>query len=681
MSIHPFDLPEVLAVVGNFLPLWEQEYDPVHNRYTTRFNPATLRASDIKPSSPSSGPPTTTDKELVTRLFSLHFRVVRVIDSTTGLLSDCTQLVELTIDTCTTTSFEWLPPSPLKALVRANPGLRRLDWRGRSKSVSFDLEDVDGLENLEDLRLAQWGFTSGRLPRLLRKLARTLKTLHLSSIHGITSGELMAPPLFLGLDTDRNRIQTNATTTQHGDYLKMERLETIVVGSRVLVSDFPAELVRCCPALRELTVNVFCYPSNYNDPLADSVRIYCPKLHSLTLDPQCSIRGCVLDLVKNTSTGGLRKLHFGPAGDGDSSLTLDVLRLHATTLEDLRLSSSDSADFQLYARLFTECQPQGGDTSFPRRRLEIGPCMSPRPEVDLEDADLEEARILSLWPPGPVFHVGGTFRTMNPERQEKIAGRMGEIVMQQLFEKVETLKSFTVDGCVFTSALVTTAPPTNPLNIPEILRRIGEFLPLWTHDSSKTTTSTVPSISPFQRPTQWGKVDPRWRSQLTFTPQNLLACIIVSKSWYKTLLPVLWFTFDCETMAIPVPGSDFFERCSDLFRIYRWHGVVQDTLRWRAQKRVVRRNSHLVSLEWFGLPTVMIDPENFRGLQRLQHLKLYDWVVVDRRLFQVLKIVQVSPSPRLSYPAVPSSNTSLSRPSATLKGSQSPRPFVDFVPT
>ncbi|KAH7059933.1 hypothetical protein BKA57DRAFT_530468 [Linnemannia elongata] len=203
---------------------------------------------------------------------------------------------------------------------------------------------------------------------------------------------------------------------------------------------------------------------------------------------------------------------------------------------------------------------------------------------------------------------------------------------------------------------VTTAPPTNPLNIPEILRRIGEFLPLWTYDSSKTTTSTVPSISPFQRPTQWGRVDPRWRSQLTFTPQTLLACIIVSKLWYKALLPVLWFTFDCETMAMPVPGSDFFERCSDLFRIYRWHGVVQDTLRCtqlteltfslsdsgkigRAQKRVVRRNPHLVSLEWFGLPTVMIDPENFRGLQRLQHLKLYDWVVVDRRLFQVLKYV------------------------------------------
>ncbi|KAF9290224.1 hypothetical protein BGZ88_007416 [Linnemannia elongata] len=488
MSVHPLDLPEVLAAVGNFLPLWEQEYDPVHNRYTTRFNPTTLRACimvsklwhqtllpilwtiydyRVITDAPS--------KELVTRLFSLHFRIVRVNDSTTGLLYDCTQLVELTIDTCTTTTFqggEWHRPSPLKALVRANPGLRRLDWRGRLQSVSFDLEDVDGLENLEDLRLAQWGFTSERLPRLLRKLARTLKTLHLSSIHGITSGELMAPPLFLGLDTDRNRIQTNATTTQHGDYLKMERLETIVVGSRVLVSDFPAELVRCCPALRELTVNVFCYPSNYNNPLADSVRIYCPKLHSLTLDPQCTIRGCVPDLVKNTSTGGLRKLHFGPAGDGDSSLILDVLRLHATTLEDLRLSSSDSADFQLYARLFTECPNLKAVTllfhvecgtgpiflgtllaSHPSwvcqnlERLEIGPCMSPRPE-----ADLEEARILSLWPPGPVFHVGGTFRTMNPERQEKIAGRMGKIVMQQLFEKVETLKSFTVDGCVFTSA-------------------------------------------------------------------------------------------------------------------------------------------------------------------------------------------------------------------------------------
>ena len=203
---------------------------------------------------------------------------------------------------------------------------------------------------------------------------------------------------------------------------------------------------------------------------------------------------------------------------------------------------------------------------------------------------------------------------------------------------------------------VTTIPPTSPLNIPEILRRIGEFLPLWTYDSSKTTTSTVPSISPFQRPTQWGRVDPRWRSQLTFTPQPLLACILVSKAWYKTLLPVLWYTFDCETMTTAMPGPEFLERCSDLFRIYRWHGVVQDTLRCtqlseltlslsdsgkigRIQKRVVRDNPCLVSLEWFGLPTVVIDPEDFRGLQRLQHLKLYDWVVVDRRLFRVLRYV------------------------------------------
>lgn len=107
---------------------------------------------------------------------------------------------------------------------------------------------------------------------------------------------------------------------------------------------------------------------------------------------------------------------------------------------------------------------------------------------------------------------------------------------------------------------------------------------------------------------------------------------------------------------MPAPESEFFERCSDLFRIYRWHGVVQDTLRCtqlteltlslsdsgkigRVQKRVVKNNPHLVSLEWFGLPMVLIDPEDFRGLQRLRHLKLYDWVVGDRRLFRVLRYV------------------------------------------
>lgn len=124
MPVHPLDLPEVLAAVGVFLLLWEQDYDPLHYRSTPRFNPATLRACvmvsklwrqillpilwttydhRVIKDAPS--------KELITRLFRPHFRIVRAIGSTTVLLDGCTQLVELPIEEYITSSF-----NPMKSI-------------------------------------------------------------------------------------------------------------------------------------------------------------------------------------------------------------------------------------------------------------------------------------------------------------------------------------------------------------------------------------------------------------------------------------------------------------------------------------------------------------------------------------------------------------------------------------
>ncbi|KAF9134662.1 hypothetical protein BGW39_006251 [Mortierella sp. 14UC] len=201
------------------------------------------------------------------------------------------------------------------------------------------------------------------------------------------------------------------------------------------------------------------------------------------------------------------------------------------------------------------------------------------------------------------------------------------------------------------------AQPTkiNPLDIPEILYRVGEFIPLWTHEPPVSTTLlTLPSISPLKTPTKWGRVDPRWRSQFLFQPHTLLACIRVCTSWHKTLLPLLWHTFDQEAISAPPPPallSGFMDRFSYLFKVLRWHDGLPDTMRSTQllnltlslddkhasiQKNLVRTNLHLVSLEWFGLPTAFLDPKDFQGLQRLQHLKIYDWIVSDGRLLEVL---------------------------------------------
>ncbi|KAF9366841.1 hypothetical protein BGX34_003941 [Mortierella sp. NVP85] len=62
----------------------------------------------------------------------------------------------------------------------------------------------------------------------------------------------------------------------------------------------------------------------------------------------------------------------------------------------------------------------------------------------------------------------------------------------------------------------------NPLDIPEILSRVGMYIPLWVYPDQNSTRNRRPR----------------------FTPQHLLNCILVSRTWYNILLPILWFTFD-----------------------------------------------------------------------------------------------------------------------------------------
>ncbi|KAG0002291.1 hypothetical protein BGZ79_003263 [Entomortierella chlamydospora] len=64
----------------------------------------------------------------------------------------------------------------------------------------------------------------------------------------------------------------------------------------------------------------------------------------------------------------------------------------------------------------------------------------------------------------------------------------------------------------------------NPLEIPEILSRVGLYIPLWVHSSEYSS-----------RPRSWR---PR------FAPQHLLNCILVNKTWHDILLPILWFSLD-----------------------------------------------------------------------------------------------------------------------------------------
>ncbi|KAF9156034.1 hypothetical protein BG015_007600 [Linnemannia schmuckeri] len=88
----------------------------------------------------------------------------------------------------------------------------------------------------------------------------------------------------------------------------------------------------------------------------------------------------------------------------------------------------------------------------------------------------------------------------------------------------------------------------HPLDIPEILAVIGAFLPLW--------VDPTPCLNP-KRPTDTGS--------LLFRPKILLSCLLVSKLWHKTLLPVLWYSYRSDSMD-KVPDA-VIGRYSHHFRI------------------------------------------------------------------------------------------------------------------
>ncbi|KAF9102837.1 hypothetical protein BGX29_004143 [Mortierella sp. GBA35] len=271
-----------------------------------------------------------------------------VTDGDPGLFH-CTRLVELTV--CKFKGLSSQPQaefqlSPQKPLVRSNPGLRALTWHGRSVFKSLDLEDLARLENIEDLHLSSWDFENGLLPRLLRMHAGSLRTLHLELANNLNQGELSAPPL------KRDNGKDDGTVIHEG-YLTMDCLESLTVNAHTPNNQYLSELVRCCPALRELSVRL----DEQDDTtlLARSLRNHCPKLDALIL-PNERLEDALVDLIKNSSARGFRKLHFSTRHGDSSSSPIPIVLLHAATLEDILIRQSYRCiDSQSVFRLFNEC--------------------------------------------------------------------------------------------------------------------------------------------------------------------------------------------------------------------------------------------------------------------------------------------------------------------------------------
>ncbi|KAF9198653.1 hypothetical protein BGZ49_000464 [Haplosporangium sp. Z 27] len=100
--------------------------------------------------------------------------------------------------------------------------------------------------------------------------------------------------------------------------------------------------------------------------------------------------------------------------------------------------------------------------------------------------------------------------------------------------------------------------PPNPLEIPEILSRVGLYIPLWVHSSEYSSRARG------------------WRPR--FAPQHLLNCILVNKAWHDILIPVLWFTLD--DISVPSLSStiNILSKHSRHLRILELSCSVLDTI-------------------------------------------------------------------------------------------------------
>ncbi|KAF9958809.1 hypothetical protein BGZ72_010871 [Mortierella alpina] len=193
----------------------------------------------------------------------------------------------------------------------------------------------------------------------------------------------------------------------------------------------------------------------------------------------------------------------------------------------------------------------------------------------------------------------------------------------------------------------------NPLEIPEILARVGLYIPLWVksipnaHQRRIGNTST--SSLRGQRP--------------VFDPRYLQACILVNRTWHDILLPILWFTFDdtypLSTSPVAIANLsrhhahfrilELSRSCPTIISLplkHLPHNLIHldlsglDNNEWT--KELVLQNPRLQSLHWQGGDFHRDDYGTLDGLalskklSRLQELHLECWRI-DKGFMALLR--------------------------------------------
>lgn len=385
---HPLEIPEILALVGSFLPLWVYHNPMRPSIASACFEPRTLvtcfRVSKLWHETllpilwygywswladMRDIPATALHRN------SHHLRVLYLNQHTTGdinlILLNCTNLVDLDIyvEERRQEPGEGAMTSllPIKRLLRSNRQLKTLKWTGVGVTAPLlDADDFVGLTGLENLTLTNWDCSNGRLSMVLRNVAGSLKELSVERLYNVDSVFLSSPPL-PPTTTTLSQLQAEShanmdTGCSHrAEELILSRLESLIWCIDDLDNSDGlslSEVAKRSPMLKTL-VSFVRHSEKSVTRLAESLGTSCPNIQSLELHGifqthklETLIRHCSPDRPQ------LRRLNIEVQTlVGGQDLLTAILR-HASTLEQINIHRGyhgGAMDASVCIRLLAEC--------------------------------------------------------------------------------------------------------------------------------------------------------------------------------------------------------------------------------------------------------------------------------------------------------------------------------------
>ncbi|KAF9134661.1 hypothetical protein BGW39_006250 [Mortierella sp. 14UC] len=467
LLLRPLELPEIVARIGHFLPLWVQELSKETHRLETVLRPKTFHAcllvSKLWRQTLLPIFWTLYDAEGMSHVpndilkrYSHHFRNFYMQQGQVVSNYGCTLLTNATLNPSTVDMEE------MRLLLRTNRGLKSLEWNGPDSSELLAIDEFAQLRQLESLSLSQWDISEGRLGLALAPLAGSLKRLDLGWFMSVTEdgdNDLGDCPMLPHVGTLR------ATALPHGVD--------------------PSGIALLCPNLSriDLTLHRCDIDADSKDGiiskrLADSLRIHCPKLSALAL------RGSIAQihkdtLIRNCIAAGRGLTELVVVLSSVDKDTLDFITPHASTLETLgilNVTDEDASKENLF-RMPVVCprlkwfsvaawscwEVKGHDvvqalkvSTWRCRELEIL-------DVDIQelDPDSDEETLAGndsisldrLFKDGPI--QGWYYHSENCALQDDESERfsMSEVVVRALFEAVKGLDRLRLlrwSGAIFT---------------------------------------------------------------------------------------------------------------------------------------------------------------------------------------------------------------------------------------